>query len=136
MTRVLCPWRFSGQEYWSGLPCPPPGDLSDPRIEPTSLVSPALVGRFFTIVLSPGVCSNSCPLSLWWDSWMYNHFFSLARVMWKDGSVNKLTVYLREARIKEKQREMLVVLQSNYWAKIVHNDEIQQSHHMIGQQCH
>ena len=30
---------FSRQEYWSGLPCPPPGDLSDPGIEPTSHVS-------------------------------------------------------------------------------------------------
>ena len=30
---------FSRQEYWSGLPCPPPGDLSDPRIEPASLTS-------------------------------------------------------------------------------------------------
>ena len=32
---------FSMQEYWSGLPCPPPGDLPDPGIEPTSLMSPA-----------------------------------------------------------------------------------------------
>ena len=39
---------FSRQEYWSGLPCPPPGDLSDPGIEPMSLASPALAGRFFT----------------------------------------------------------------------------------------
>ena len=37
--------RFSRQEYWSGLPCPPPGDLPDSGIEP---VSPALVGEFFT----------------------------------------------------------------------------------------
>ena len=28
---------FSRQEYWSGLPCPPPGDLPDPGIEPVSL---------------------------------------------------------------------------------------------------
>ena len=34
--------------YQSGLPCPPPGDLFDPRIEPLSLMSPALAGRFFT----------------------------------------------------------------------------------------
>ena len=27
---------FSRQEYWSGLPCPPPGDLPDPEVEPTS----------------------------------------------------------------------------------------------------
>ena len=39
---------FSRQEYWSGLPCPPPGDLPDPGIESTSLISPALIGRFFT----------------------------------------------------------------------------------------
>ena len=34
---------FSRQEYWSGLPCPPPGDLSDPGIEPESPVAPALM---------------------------------------------------------------------------------------------
>ena len=39
---------FSWQEYWSGLPCPPPGDLPNPGIEPTSLMSPALAGGFFT----------------------------------------------------------------------------------------
>ena len=33
---------FSGQEYWSGLPCPPPGDLPDPGIEPVSPVALAL----------------------------------------------------------------------------------------------
>ena len=38
------------QEYWSGLPFPPPGDLPDPGIKPASLVSPALAGRPFTIV--------------------------------------------------------------------------------------
>ena len=36
------------QEYWSGWPRPSPGDLPDPGIEPTSLTSPALAGRFFT----------------------------------------------------------------------------------------
>ena len=40
--------NISRQEYWSGLPCPPPGDLPDPRIEPTSSVSPALADAFFT----------------------------------------------------------------------------------------
>ena len=38
---------FCGQEYWSGMPCPPPGDLPDPGIEPGSPF-PALAGRFFT----------------------------------------------------------------------------------------
>ena len=39
---------FSRQEYWSGLPCPPPGIFPDPGIKPVSLMSPALAGRFFT----------------------------------------------------------------------------------------
>ena len=39
---------FSRQEYWNELPCPPPGDLPNPGIEPASLMSPALAGRFFT----------------------------------------------------------------------------------------
>ena len=33
---TLCPWGFSRQEYWSGLSCPPPGDLPNPGIEPRS----------------------------------------------------------------------------------------------------
>ena len=32
--RLLCLWGFSRQEYWSGPPCPPSGDLLDPEIEP------------------------------------------------------------------------------------------------------
>ena len=40
--------RFSRQEYWSGLPCPSPGDLPYPGIEPESLMSLALAGRVFT----------------------------------------------------------------------------------------
>ena len=44
---------FSRQEYWSGLPCPPPGHLPDPGIKPASPASPALAGRFFTTE-SPG----------------------------------------------------------------------------------
>ena len=34
--RLLCPWGFARQEYWSGLPCPPPGDLPNPGIESRS----------------------------------------------------------------------------------------------------
>ena len=40
---------LSRQEYWSGLPFPSPRDLPNPGIKPTSLTSPALAGRFFTI---------------------------------------------------------------------------------------
>ena len=38
---------FSRHEYWSGLPCLLPGDLPDPGIKPTCLMSPALAGGFF-----------------------------------------------------------------------------------------
>ena len=38
-SRLLCPWGFSRQEYWNGLPCPPPGDLPNSGIE---LRSPTL----------------------------------------------------------------------------------------------
>ena len=39
---------FSRQEYWSGLPCPPPEDLPDQGTEPVSLMSAAMTGQFFT----------------------------------------------------------------------------------------
>ena len=56
---------FSRQEYWTGLPCPLPGDLSDPGIDPTSLMYPALVGGFFTTstsweALIVGLLPNNC----------------------------------------------------------------------------
>ena len=56
---------FSRQEYWSGLPCPPPGDLLDPEMELASLASPALPGRFF---------ATYC-LQRWW--WWRGGAFSL-----------------------------------------------------------
>ena len=64
---------FLRQEYWSRLPCPPPGDLHNPGIEPASPVAPALAGRFFT---TSATCTvnfkmetaqflGSCPRN-WW----------------------------------------------------------------------
>ena len=99
--QALLSMGFSRQESWSGFQFPSPGDLLNPGIEPISLTSPALAGRFFTTssnwetqasvsvqfshsVVSdslrpheshhtrppcpsptPGVYSNSCPLSQW-----------------------------------------------------------------------
>ena len=56
---------FSKQEYWSRLPCPPPGDLPDPGIKLVSLKSPALAGGFFTT-------------STTWEAQysIYKHYFS------------------------------------------------------------
>ena len=50
-------WRFSRQEYQSGLPCPYPGDLPDPGIEPTSLMSLALAGSLQGRHLGIPLCS-------------------------------------------------------------------------------
>ena len=44
---------FTRQEYWSGLPCLPPGDLLTPEIKAMSLIFPALGGRFFTAKHQP-----------------------------------------------------------------------------------
>ena len=49
--------EFSRQEYWSGLPCPPPGDLPDPGIKP---VSPPLAGGLFTTA-PPGMLLAGWP---------------------------------------------------------------------------
>ena len=43
-----CPWRFSRQEYWSGLPWSLPADLPDSGFEPSSLMWSAGAGGFFT----------------------------------------------------------------------------------------
>ena len=40
--RLLCPWGVSRREDWGGWPCPPPGDLPAPGIEPGSPTAPAL----------------------------------------------------------------------------------------------
>ena len=47
-TEEQVPWGFSGQEYWSALSCPSPGNIPGPGIKPTSPTSPALASRFFT----------------------------------------------------------------------------------------
>ena len=51
------------QEYWSGLPCPSPGDLPDPGSELASLESPALAGR-----QTLGFKTNVCTTCVAWES--------------------------------------------------------------------
>ena len=48
---------FSRQEYWNRLPFPTSGDVPDPGVKPTFLVSPALAGELFTTEL-PGKTSG------------------------------------------------------------------------------
>ena len=56
---------FSRQEYWSGLPCPPPGDLPNPGIKPEFHMSPALAGGFFTTIATWEVPDLQYPLKTW-----------------------------------------------------------------------
>ena len=59
-TRPLCPWGFSRQEYWNGLPCPPPGGLPKPGIEPRppKLQADSLLTR------PPGKPTHACKIVL------------------------------------------------------------------------
>ena len=62
---------FSRQEYWSGLPCPPPGSLPAPGIEPASLVNPVFTIQMlkkvviltFTVTSENSLAPSSSPLS-------------------------------------------------------------------------
>ena len=56
---------LSMQKYWNGLPCPLPGDLPSPGIEPTSLPFPALAGMFF-ITVPPGKPKCKLPSGTFW----------------------------------------------------------------------
>ena len=55
--RFLCPWDFSKQEYWSGLPFPFPGSLPNPGIKP----------------MSPALQVDSLPLSHWASPYTTHH---------------------------------------------------------------
>ena len=54
---------FSRQEYRSGFPCPPPGDLPHPGIEPVSLTSHASAGSFFTTSATWEAQDPMCPVA-------------------------------------------------------------------------
>ena len=70
---------FSRQDYSSGLPCPPPGDLPNPGMKPVSLMSPALAGGFFTtsttwklkcpIIREEAKLQSDAIFSIYWKSW-------------------------------------------------------------------
>ena len=81
---------FSRQEYGNGLPCPSPEYLPDPGIKPTSLLSPALAGRFFTTsatwgatelpyrVLNPGEPISKPTALQCYHSWQASSILQLA----------------------------------------------------------
>ena len=72
--QALLSMGFSSQEYWNGFPCPPPGYLPDPDIEPASPEAPVLAGRFFTDSLPR---SHLGSLKNWWISSTHMNKWSL-----------------------------------------------------------
>ena len=92
---------FSWQENWSGLPFPSSGDLSHPEIEPASLVSPALAGRFFTTE-PPGE-----PPKLDSDSsyWYYLSALHASRISYK----------LRVQKESENPRKHTYIIDQNFF---------------------
>ena len=70
--RLLCPWGFYRQEYWGGLPCPPPGDSPNPEIEPrppaASRVFITWATREAPCKISINPCKCSCNVLLFWFS--------------------------------------------------------------------
>ena len=79
---------FSRQEYWSGLPCPPPGDLPDPGIEPMSLVYPSLTDMFYI----PGINSTT-----WEAPW----FRGVSVNIW-------IVVYVKKSDLKAEKYGLLI----------------------------
>ena len=87
---------FSRQEHWSGLPFPSPEDLTNPGTEPTSFMSPAVAGSFFTTSATWTTAQNSISIekerNKYYDfslSLPYNllsiPFYGGSR--WKEGSI-------------------------------------------------
>ena len=80
--------EFSRQEYWSGLPCPSPGDLSNPGTEPTSLPYLALADGFFTIGIPMSKWGNLIPVICGYSS---TSFLSAIVIKWALNSHRSLT---------------------------------------------
>ena len=93
---------FSRQEYRSGLPCPPPGDLSHPGIEPVPLISPALAGWFFSVSATweAGRVSGDIKIQLTdpWAQSQVNRSASQRSRHWSRYWSCPLATYLKEPR--------------------------------------
>ena len=74
---------FSGEEYRSRVPCPPSADVPDPGIKPTSLMCPALAGRFFATSTTWEALGSNAVLYLVTQSCLtlWSHGLQQARIL-------------------------------------------------------
>ena len=91
---------FSMQEYWSGLPCPPPGDLPNPGIEPTSLMSPALAGEFF-------ITSATCEAPI--ASTVYKHDVAVLTLLFYSTLLRTQQARYQEPHFTDKETDEVAV---------------------------
>ena len=89
--------ELSRQEYWGGLPFPDPGNLPDPGTKPTSLLSPALVGRFFTTSATweAKVFINCFKLGWWVDRDLRTFSLGVSTI-WGKHNTRKETLWRHE----------------------------------------
>ena len=89
-TRLLCPWGFSRQEYWSGLPCPPPGDLPNPGITPRS---PTMQADSFLSEPPGKPFHHDRLLKKWWHSLFGKSLPWLTCMIDKQGTLGCMYLY-------------------------------------------
>ena len=91
---------FSRQEYWSGLPRPPPGDFPDPGIDPSSLMSSASAGGLFTTstawetLLDENTLKRKCWQSR--GSWRINGSASMLKEVRYSSKGNSMSNFMTE----------------------------------------
>ena len=117
------PMGFSRQEYWSGLPCPPPGNLPNPGIELASLMSPALAGRFLTM--------NTTTWEAQYDN---NHGFFIDDIIRLKSSFLFLVLVVLKG-IKLYQIPFLIFTETITWPLSFINTEYNIAFHMLRQPC-
>ena len=92
--------RFSRQEYWSGLPFPSHGDLSDPGFEPMVLTSPALAYEFFNISATWDILTSCFQLLAHLHTRSMNLHVCLLSPWYYAFMVKGLSNYLSDTRVK------------------------------------